>query len=59
MLKQFYGICLTSLIFISPLVSADIKDDRQQFLKAEKALREGNKAQYAKLRKGQIGRAHV
>ncbi|ABM00101.1 transglycosylase SLT domain-containing protein [Shewanella amazonensis] len=52
MLKQFYGICLTSLIFISPLVSADIKDDRQQFLKAEKALREGNKAQYAKLRKG-------
>lgn len=52
MLKQFYGICLTSLMFISPLVSADIKDDRQQFLKAEKALREGNAAQYAKLRKG-------
>ncbi|WP_372870938.1 transglycosylase SLT domain-containing protein [Shewanella sp.] len=50
MLKQFYGICLTSLALFSGTVEADIQEQRRQFILAEKALLSGDKAGYRQSR---------
>lgn len=51
MLKQFYGICLSSLVLFSATAKADIQEQRRQFVEAEKALRAGDSSTFKRLRK--------